>query len=117
MSESHSALRKLAAGMLPVCLLCLRLGCVVICSHHLEESQKDGDRGVTTLHTDEDCPITPAVANALRERSFFSAVVGGAAPLIAPVRPAEMAQDKGPYHPESFLSPSPPSEQLRVLRI
>jgi hypothetical protein len=117
MLTPHSTLRKYVACILPLCLLCLRFGCVAICSHHLEEAQKACAHGVTALHADEDCPITPAVANALSERSFLSAAVDGAPPLIAQVQTVETAQDISANQPESFLSPSPPSERLRILRI
>jgi hypothetical protein len=112
-----STLRKSGAVILPVCLLWLHFGCISICSHHLEEVLKADARSVTVCDTDENCPITAAVVNALPERSFLSSAAVGAAHLMTPVRTVEFAYDISPYQLESFLSPSPPSERLCVLRI
>lgn len=117
MTPLFSTLRGSVAVILPVCLLCLQLGCVAICSHHLEEAQKADAHSVTVCAIDENCPITAAVVNALPERSFLSSVAGGAAHLMTPVHTVGFAYDRSPYQPESFLSPSPPSERLCVLRI
>jgi hypothetical protein len=77
-----STLRRSVAVILPVCLLCLRFGCMAICSHHLEEALKADAHSVTVCNTDENCPITVAVAKTLPERSYLSSVAGGAAHLM-----------------------------------
>jgi hypothetical protein len=117
MFPSLSTLRKSVASMLPVCLLCLHFGCVAICSHHLDDLLKAGAHGLTVCDTDENCPITPAVTSVLPERTFLSSVIGDPTPLIAPIHSLEFAYDRSLYQLESFLSPSPPSERLCVLRI
>ena len=52
-------------------LLCMRLGCVVICSYLLEESLNREAQGVTTLQSDESCPITSALTNATQNISLY----------------------------------------------
>jgi len=117
MFPSLSTLRKSVAGILPLCLLYLHFGCIAICSHHLDDILKADAHSVTVCDTDENCPITAAVTNALPERSFPSPVAPSAVSQIAPVQIVEFAYDRSPYQPASFLSPSPPFERLCILRI
>jgi hypothetical protein len=103
--------------MLPLCLLYLHFGCIAICSHHLEEVLKADAHSVAVCDTDENCPITAAITSVLPERSFLLSVISGPAPLMPPIHTVEIASDRSPCQPESFLSPSPPFERLRAMRI
>ncbi len=118
--ELHTVRVPLAI-LLSACLLCLRLGCVAICSNHLEEASKTGSHNLAVDCTigsiDVTCPIATGVTSALPERSFVSPIIVGAVNLNAPIFSLEFINDGRDSRPKPYHPSLAPFERNSVLRI
>jgi hypothetical protein len=116
MIQPFRALEKSVVSVLSACLLRLTLGCLAICSHHIEEVSIIDAHSVAATCEVEACLMISAALKTIPERPVQTPAMGSPSRFESPA--ASISYAAGTIHNPHFPnSHSPPFERFCLLRI